>query len=86
MTCDDFAAFLEDKAIQELFIVGADATACVKSTSYNLAKAGYRVCVLSDCVTSYDLKKVPEMLDYYASKGCTVKSYAEVATGRPSNR
>jgi hypothetical protein len=42
-----------------------------------MAKAGYRVHVISDCVTSYDLKKLPEMLAYYAEKGCEVKALAE---------
>ena len=32
---------------------------------------------ISDCVTSYDLKKMPEMLSYYADKGCEVKTLAE---------
>ena len=26
--------------------------------------------VLSDCITSYDLKKLPEMLAYYEKQGC----------------
>ena len=30
--------------------------------------------VISDCVTSYDLKKIPELLTYYADKGCEVKT------------
>lgn len=30
--------------------------------------------VLSDCITSYDKKKLPEMLDYYGQKGCSVES------------
>lgn len=77
LTCEPFASFLKEHTIQEVFLAGADATACVKSTSYNLAKAGYEVCVLSDCVTSYDLKKIPEMLEYYASKGCAVKTLEE---------
>ena len=42
-----------------------------------MAKAGYAVHVLSDCVTSYDRKKIPEMLDYYAAKGCAVAPLAE---------
>lgn len=54
--------------INEFFITGADATACVKSTCVNMAKAGYTVHVISDCVTSYDLKKMGEMLTYYKSK------------------
>ena len=33
--------------------------------------------VVSDCVTSYDLKKMPEMLSYYAEKGCEVRTLAE---------
>ena len=42
-----------------------------------MAKGGYAVRVLSDCITSYDKKKIPEMLTYYASKGCTVEILAE---------
>ena len=42
-----------------------------------MAKAGYTVHVISDCVTSYDLKKIPELLTYYADKGCEVKTLAE---------
>ncbi|MBP5273392.1 MAG: isochorismatase family protein, partial [Abditibacteriota bacterium] len=49
-----------------------DATGCVKSTCFNMRKAGYTVHVISDCVTSYDLKKIDEMLTYYAEKGCEV--------------
>ena len=28
-----------------------------------------------DCITSYDLKKLPEMLAYYESKGCDIKEF-----------
>jgi hypothetical protein len=42
-----------------------------------LRKTGYTVHVISDCVTSYDLKKMPGMLAYYAEKGCGVKTLAE---------
>ena len=72
-----FADFIQKNGIDEFFITGADATACVKSTCFNMAKAGYKVHVVADGVTSYDLKKVPEMLAYYASKGCEVKTLAE---------
>ena len=41
-------------------------------TSYNLAKAGYKVHVISDCVTSYYLKKPDAMFTYYADKGCEI--------------
>ena len=40
------------------------------TTRFNMAKSGYVVHVLSDCITSYDKSKLPEMLTYYKSKGC----------------
>lgn len=73
LTSEDFARFITDSKIDEFFICGADATACVKSTSYNMAKSGFKVHVISDCITSYDLKKIDEMLEYYEKKGCDVK-------------
>ena len=77
LTSEAFAGYIEKNGIEEFYITGADATACVKSTSYNLVKAGHKVYVISDCVTSYDLKKMGEMLEYYADKGCKVLSLEE---------
>ena len=77
LTSVDFAHFIADNELDEFYICGADATACVKSTCYNMVKAGYMVHVLSDCVTSYDLKKVDEMLAYYEKKGCEVRQLFE---------
>ena len=70
LTSEAFTAFIAGNGIKEFYIAGADATACVKSTCFNMRKAGYTVHVLSDCITSYDLKKLPEMLTYYAKQGC----------------
>ena len=72
LTSEPFAAFIREHGITEFYIVGADAAACIKSTCFNMAKSGYTVHVLSDCITSYDKKKLPEMLAYYESKGCEV--------------
>ena len=72
LTNGKFAAFIQENSIDEFYIAGADAAACVKSTCYNMTKSGYTVHVLSDCITSYDKKKMPELLAYYESKGCTV--------------
>ena len=74
LTSEAFSEFIRSKDIREFYITGADATGCVKSTCFNMAKAGYAVHVISDCVTSYDLKKLPEMLAYYRDKGCEVKN------------
>ena len=78
LTSDEFAAFIAQNGINEFYVCGADATACVKSTSYNMSKAGYAVTVLSDCVTSYDKKKIPEMLAYYEAKGCILKTCKDI--------
>ena len=77
LTSEEFTAFIEANQINEFYITGADATACVKSTCFNMTKANYVVHVISDCVTSYDLKKMDEMLSYYANKGCEVKALCE---------
>ncbi len=73
LTSDEFAGYIEKNKINDFFVAGADATACVKSTCFNMTKAGHIVHVISDCVTSYDLKKLDEMFAYYAGKGCEVK-------------
>ena len=78
LTSEGFAAFISENEIGEFYIAGADAIACVKSTCYNMAKEGYVVHVLSDCITSYDKRKIDEMLQYYASKGCVVEKLSEV--------
>ena len=77
LTSKAFAAFLQAHGITSLYLAGADATACIKSTCYNLRKSGYAVCVLSDCITSFDPRKLPEMLAYYAGKGCSVMTLQE---------
>ena len=77
LTSEAFSAFIAANGISEFYVAGADATACVKSTCFNIRKAGFMVHVLSDCITSYDLKKLPEMLAYYESKGCEVKQLIE---------
>ena len=74
---DTFSEYIRENGVDTFYITGADATACVKSTCFNMTKAGYAVHVISDCVTSYDLKKMPEMLSYYAEKGCEVRTLAE---------
>ena len=78
LTSEAFSTFITENGITEFYVTGADATACVKSTCFNMRKAGYTVHVLSDCVTSYDLKKLPEMLAYYAKQGCEVITLNEL--------
>ncbi len=81
LTDEAFAAFIREHGMTEFYIAGADAVACVKSTCYNMMKSGYTVHVLSDCITSYDKKKLPGMLAYYESRGCSVATLHEVMRG-----
>lgn len=84
LTSEAFTAFIQEQGITGFYIAGADAAACIKSTCFNMTKSGYTVHVLSDCITSYDKKKLPEMLTYYESKGCSVMTLqdAMLAVGR----
>ena len=74
---DAIERIINENNITEFYITGADATACIKSTCYNMAKLGYSVNVFSDCITSYDKKKLCEMFKYYTDKGCTVTKFNE---------
>lgn len=72
LTSEEFTDFISKNEISDFYITGADAVACVKSTCYNLRKLNYGVTVLSDCITSYDKRKIDEMLHYYESKGSKI--------------
>ena len=74
LSSEEFTDFINKNEICDFYITGADATVCVKSTCYNLCKANYKVTVLSDCITSWDKKKIPEMLDYYKNQGSKIVS------------
>ena len=80
LSSEAFADFIGKNEIGDFYIAGADATACIKSTCYNLCKAHYAVHVLSDCITSYNKKKIDEMLRYYESKGCKIIGLNDLET------
>jgi len=81
LSSEEFAGFISKNEIGEFYLAGADATACVKSTCNNLIKAKHKVTVLSDCITSYDKKKIPEMLRYYESKGSEIVDLNNLCNG-----
>ena len=78
LSCEEFTDFISKNEICEFYIAGADAALCVKSTCYNLRAANYGVNVLSDCITSYDKRKIDEMLRYYESKGSKIISLMQL--------
>ena len=72
LTSEDFVDFIRKNEINEFYLTGADAIACVKSTVFNLCKENFKVTVLSDCITSYDKRKIDEMLNYYEKNGSEI--------------
>ena len=80
LTSEAFTDFIAKNDISEFYITGADATVCVKSTCFNLRKADYEVSVLSDCITSWSKKQIPEMIEYYESKGCKIIALSDLKT------
>ena len=72
LSSEAFIDFINKHEICDFYLAGADASACVKSTCYNLCKNNHQVTVLSDCITSYNKKKIDEMLQYYESKGSKI--------------
>lgn len=72
LTSEKFVEYIQKNEINDFYIAGADAIACVKSSCYNMCKTGFNVTVLSDCITSWNTKKIPEMLDYYEKNGCKI--------------
>ena len=72
LTSEEFTDFIKRNEINEFYLAGADAAVCVKSTCFNLRKANHTVNVLSDCITSWDKKKIPEMLKYYEGQGSKI--------------
>ena len=78
LSSEEFTDFIGKNEICDFYLAGADAAICVKSTCFNLCKANYNVNVLSDCISSWDKKKIGEMLDYYKSKGANVISLTDL--------
>jgi len=74
LTCDEFVDFVKKNEITEFILTGADASICVKSTCFNLRKEGHAVTVLSDCIASWKMTLIPEMLEYYEKQGAKVIS------------
>ncbi|MFA5013539.1 MAG: isochorismatase family protein, partial [Candidatus Paceibacterota bacterium] len=78
LTSEDFTDFIKKNEIDEFYITGADAIACVKSTVFNMCRENYKVTVLSDCITSYDKRKIDEMLNYYKKNGSKIMNLKDL--------
>jgi nicotinamidase-related amidase len=70
----EFEQYLISNRINTLYLVGADASACVYKTSLGGVNRGYHVVVLKDCLFSVNDKMLNKMLNKYEKAGIDVKS------------
>lgn len=62
-----------DKQINTLYIVGADATACVYKTSLGGVNRGYNVVILKECIFLTNENTLNKMLKKYQKVGIDVE-------------
>ena len=76
----DLSDFLIKNQVNELFIVGLDATACVYKTSLGALNRHYKVTVIRDGITTFGEKDLLEMLDEYKKNG--IESVQNIQTSQ----
>ncbi|MCX8132123.1 MAG: cysteine hydrolase [Clostridia bacterium] len=74
---NNFEKYLIDNQIDTLYIVGADASACVYKTSLGGVNRGYHVVVLKDCLFSVNKNILNKMLERYIKDGIKVENMGE---------
>lgn len=70
-------SFLKENYIDEIFITGLDASACVLKTSLGARNKGYEVIVLKDAITTMRMNKMPKLLEKYLDHGIELSSVKE---------
>lgn len=71
---NSFEQYLIDHQIETLYVVGADASACVYKTSLGGINRGYHVVVLKDCLFSIDENVLNKMSEQYQKDGIKVEN------------
>lgn len=69
---ESFEGYLIENEIETLYIVGADASACVYKTALGGINRGYRVIVLEDSLFSVKKDLLNKMLEKYRLKGMEI--------------
>jgi nicotinamidase-related amidase len=67
-----FENYLIKNKINTLYIVGADASACVYKTAFGGINRGYRVIILEDSIFSVKREMLNTMLEKYQTKGIEI--------------
>lgn len=76
----EFEQYLIDNQIDTLYIVGADATACVYKTSLGGVNRGYNVVILKDCIFSINENTLNKMLIKYEKDGIKINEMKDFFT------
>lgn len=71
---DNLDKDLKKNQINELYIVGLDAAACIYKTAIGSINKGYRAVVLKDAIATSNMKKLPKILEKYRRKGILLTS------------
>lgn len=69
--------YLLDQKITTVYIVGADASACVYKTALGGLNRNYQVIILEDCIFSISDKFLNEAIKKYENKGIQVSNLNE---------
>jgi len=72
---------LKQKSINEVFIVGLDASACVLKTSIGAKTRGYKVIVIKDAIITMNMNKMTKLLNKYLEQGielATIKEFKKI--------
>ena len=72
-----FEAFLNEKQINELYLVGLDAEGCVKFTAKGALKRGYNVTIITDGIVLLAENKWDKLLENFEQDGITLISSNE---------
>lgn len=65
-------AFLKERQIKELYLVGLDAEFCVHETAKGALKKGFKVSIITDCIALRAEKKWDDLLSQYQQEGITL--------------
>lgn len=71
-SCDKFEGFLINNQIGTLYLVGADASACIYKTALGGINRKYEFVAIEDCLLAADIKNIDKILENYNDKGIKV--------------
>lgn len=75
----EFESFLIQNEIDELYLVGVDAKACIYSTALGAKNRNYKTFIVSDAIASINNENLTEILTKYEHDGLSIITANEVS-------